>query len=437
MSQRWALLLVLAATVAGRGAPTGRLVLDPPWISHSLAVCGEPVEISALLRNTGDGDVDTINVNLFLPEGWSSDPVQIQIPKLAPFTTTRLRFRAMATVAGHGAGRLTVGAVHTSRPTCYAFPLASCQPLDTLPARYTLRERSMGEVTEDGTIYVATGSYLVFLPRCGDERGPGLIYSRQQHQWERVATFACLGRVTYLDRGPGGQQVVERWLFPSKTWIPRDPAGDYLLTLKDTWRDGLGRRWLAKAWLGPTSDPRVVKYTNVVWCNQPMTLLRLEGPMLNVGDGTFGTARAALLPPGNLAPGADGSLVTRRADSDEGVMAVQRPNGGVIGLLWDPRQYLMPRQATPDALFASPNSFFNRANHYLGLVAPTGCPPQAAPGSHSWRVPAKQPVYLRSELFVAADGTIDTARQAWRERFGAGSGHRTRPACGPTDDPQP
>lgn len=439
MKQRWALLLMLTALAAGHAAPSAKLVCETPWVSHALAVVGEPVEVTTMVRNTGPGDLSDITVNLFLPEGWSSDPVVIRLPKLAPYTTTKLRFRLMAETATHGAGRLSFAGKCLGRPLDMCFPLSSCQPLDTILAKFALRERSMGEVPNDGTIYVSTGSYLVFLPQCGEGRGPGVVYAKQGYQWERVATFPALGRVVYVDGGKRGRHVAERWLFPSKVWIPRDPACNYLLTLKDTWRDDCGRQWMAKAWLGPTEDPRVVKYSNVVWCNQPMTLLRLEGPMLNVGDGTFGTQHAALLPPSGADTRADGAVLARSQVKDDGVMAVQRPGGGVIGLLWDPRQYAMP-QLSPAALFASPNVLFNRNNTYLSLIAPPLVSTQRCDCDYTtrpWQVCGRQPVYLRSELYVAPDGGLDGVRQAWQKRYGPGSGYQTRDAYGLTDDPQP
>ncbi|MCC7491070.1 MAG: hypothetical protein IT204_01905 [Fimbriimonadaceae bacterium] len=411
----WPLLL---GTLAWSVLPAQTLTLQPAQVSHAVAVIGEPVEIAADLANNSGDPVAPISAELLLPTGWRADPVRIDLPSLAPYTRQRLRFHAVADAAGHGGGRVMISAPGLLQPLAANFPVASVAPLSVLPSKWSMRERSMGMVSDDGTIYVTTGSYIVFLPNCGGDRGPGLIYVRRGEEWERVATFPAMGRIIYEDGPPQKPVIAEHWIFPTTWWIPRDPAGDYLMTLKETWQDGRGRRWMAKMWLGPTKDPRVVKCTHAFWCDGEVKLRRYEGPLLNVGDGTFRGARAALLAPGVPAAQTDPVLL-RAGQVEQGVVAVERPNGGVIGMLWDPSQLWVAGKATPQVLVASPNSLYRRDNHYVGLVVPhfAARQPADAVSAPSFKVPAKRPVYVRCELFASATGDVAEAAALWRDRI--------------------
>jgi len=283
---------VLAYVVAGWVAvapASAALLLDTPQISHSLAVVGEPVTVTATLKNTSASAYESLTVALFLPAGWQSEPVQLQFPSLAPYTEQTVRFRCQATTAGHGAGKLIVQCPALPAALSARFPLASCQPLEVLPARRSMAYAGMATVADGGTIYITSGDYIVFLPTCGEERGPGLIYCQDGDRWNRVATFPSLGRVIYRDGPTHAPWTVERWIFPRTFWLPVDPNNlrDYLLTFKDYWKDQRGRWWMAKAWFGPTTDPRVIKMTCALWCHSDAEILALRRP-----DSDVATARS-------------------------------------------------------------------------------------------------------------------------------------------------
>lgn len=430
MNNRWfglALLALLAGSprlVAAEVDSSGPLRLHPATISESVAVVGAPVDIEAVLENTSGQEIDDVTVDLFLLPGWRSDPIKIQIPKLPPYNTHRLRFRAMADEAAHGGGRIAVTAPRLAEPLVQIFPLVSCQPLRVMSAKYSMRERHMAREPEGDVLYVTTGDYIIFLPPCAGARGPGLIYVRRGDQWERVGTLPALGRVIYDDRSPDGEETVqaEHWIFPTEVWIPRDPAGDYLMTLKETWEDFSGRQWTAKAWFGPTQDPRVIKVTQAVFCNRDAVVRRYEGPMIAAGDGTFGAAHDGLLTPEPVEE-IDGVTALRSGLVDQGVMGVARPGGGVIAWLWNPNQLWTSGKADPHALFFSPNTLYRRQNTYLSLLAPhfgPGAAPTATEARPGMELPAGRPIYLQGELFVTADGGLDAALDCWAERFAPG-----------------
>jgi len=115
---------------------------------------------------------------------------------------------------------------------------------------------------------------------------------------------------------------------------------------------------------------------------------------------------------------------------ERGVLAIERPGGGVIGLLWDPAQLWTAGKDTPQALFSSPNQLFGRNNHYLSLVVPHFAASQgpAADRAPGMLLPGKRPIYLRSELFVTSTGRVADALAAAKTRFApGGDGYATLP----------
>jgi len=432
MSKRGTAVLayVLAGWVASAPA-SAALQLTSPQVSHSVAVVGEPVTVTATIKNDSATAYEGLTIAMFLPAGWQSDPVQLQIPSLAPYTDQAVRFRCQATASGHGAGKLMVQCPALPTALTATFPLASVQPLDVLPTRRSMAYAGMATEANGGTIYITSGSYIVFLPACGDERGPGLVYCQDGERWNRVATLPCLGRVIYKDGPAASPHVVERWVFPKQFWLPVDPNNlrDYLLTLKDYWKDQRGRWWMAKAWFGPTTDPRVIKMTCALWCSGDAEVLRFEGPILTVGDGTFGAARADYATPDSATPSHD-PILARYDRVDRGVLAVERPGGGVIGMLWDPAQLWTAGKDTPQALFASPNTLLGRDNHYMSLLVPHFAAGQgpAADRAPVMQLAGKRPIYLRSELFVNSSGGVADAVGAAKVRYApGGDGYATLP----------
>ena len=401
----------------------GTLELTAASSTRALAIVGEPLEIGVVLRNQSDKLIADLEAEVQLPEGWQAQPTRFALPGLAPFTAQTLRFIVNATEADHSEGRITVTSPSLKAAAETSFVLVSCRPLPLEATWAELGRRAVGELPEDGTIFVATGSYIVFLPRCGDCYGPGLIYLRQGLNWRRMGTIPAMGHLIYRDLHPVTRQPVpvERWVFPTRRWItPKAPIGDTVV-LKDQWQDNKGRWWTAKAYFSPTRDERVIKCTHMVWCTEAAAVLRYEGPMLCVGDGTFGTAGNVVLPgmPPLAADGAE-PLLRRAAPSDAGHMAVETPVGGVVGMLWDPQQEWTREQRRPQYLVAAPNLLRRQSNSFLSLLVPTFDKLQmveAATVTRPLELPRGRFVYLRSELFVQAGGTAGDVAQAWRDRF--------------------
>ncbi|MBI2302720.1 MAG: hypothetical protein HYU66_27755, partial [Armatimonadetes bacterium] len=142
-----------------------------------------------------------------------------------------------------------------------------------------------------------------------------------------------------------------------------------------------------------------------------------------VGDGTFGARRRGLSVP---VPGADRPEVLGRGEAvSEGLMAIEAPDRGVVGLLWNPRQLWTAGKNQPHALAASPNALDHQANHLLELVVPHFSPGQPATAQRAARpleLPRGRAVFVRSELFVTADGDLAEAHRAWQERYALGGG---------------
>ncbi|MBI2299524.1 MAG: hypothetical protein HYU66_11380, partial [Armatimonadetes bacterium] len=289
MTRRW---LAVAAVWLGGSAFGGPLRLAPPELSEALTVTGERSHLDVTLENTSERELLGLTLDLALPDGWAAEPVHVQLQALAPFTEQRVRFELTPTWAGQGNGQLEVACPGTE-PLSAWFHLTSCPPLAQRMVWERATRPAVDALPEDGCLYVATGAYILFLPRMADGYGAGLIYQRRGADWVRMATLPSLGRVLYEDFDESGKhsRVAEHWVSGQRVWAPlqptrMDPDGWYLCTLRDQWQDLRGRTWIAKAYFAPTADPRIIKCTHSLWCSGKVQLYRYEGPALCVGDGT-------------------------------------------------------------------------------------------------------------------------------------------------------
>lgn len=114
-------------------------------------------------------------------------------------------------------------------------------------------------------------------------------------------------------------------------------------------------------------------------------LLRLSGPVLLAGEGSFGAKKS-----GGLFPGLEYLEGEQRSSNPEGVgekfglrvvpwpcevsvpvMAVGTPEGGVIGMMWDATQAWDGVNGTLMAEYATPNFVDEQENHLMGCFVPT------------------------------------------------------------------
>lgn len=427
--KRWwlgILPLVLGCLAAPLRTDAANIVtLSPVRASRALCVVGETVDLTVTIDNQSDRLLSALTAAVALPEGWEAEPTRIEVPGLAPFTKQAMRFVITATSAGHGDGRITLNGPGLPKELVSAFPLVSCQPLPVMSAWRQLAQRSVGKIPDDDTLYVSTGAYVLFFPRCGEGYGPGLIYLRVGDDWRRMGTIPAMGRAIYRDTisaeahqyGPS-----DHWVYASKYWIyPSVPKTGDVLVLKDQWQDNNGRYWTAKAYFAPTADPRVIKCTHMLWCTDAAALYRYEGPMASAGDGTFGSAQHGLQAPGVLPVPTPDPFLQRTAPLAEGLMGVQSPLGGTLAMMWDTRQQWTTGRTFPQALMAAPNVLRNQDNTFMSLLVPDFQPTQRVSDTLAAKpldLPRGRFVYLRSELFVAG-GSLAEAHNAYTERFGA------------------
>jgi len=426
--KRWwlgilALVTVCSVTPLG-AAPAGVVELSPVRASRALCVVGETVELLVSMDNQSGSLLSALTASVELPEGWQAEPTRIEVPGLAPYTKQAMRFVITATEAGHGDGRIVVSGPGLPKSLVSAFPLVSCQPLPVLSAWRQLAQRSVGKIPDDDTLYVSTGAYVLFFPRCGDGYGPGLVYLRVGDEWRRMGTIPAMGRALYRDlKTVGGREAgpSEHWVYPSRYWIfPSVPKTGDVLVLKDQWQDNKGRYWTAKAYFAPTADPRVIKCTHMLWCTEAAALYRYEGPMASVGDGTFGHEHSGLQAPGDLPVPTPDPFLQRATPLAEGLMGVQSPLGGTLAMMWDTRQQWTTGRTFPQALIAAPNVLRHQDNTFMSLLVPAFEPGQRVSDALAAKpldLPRGRFVYLRSELFVATQG-LSEAHTAYAERFG-------------------
>lgn len=135
--------------------------------------------------------------------------------------------------------------------------------------------------------------------------------------------------------------------------------------------------------LRPAEPTVEVNYTATV--DERRDFLLFWGPRLHAGQGTFGGTKDEAVFPGlewlgpndrssamwALATDAQVNMVPDPAKVSIPLMTVLK-DGKMVGLSWDPTQKWNGIDATPSALFASPNWIEGKDDHLIGLFLPGG-----------------------------------------------------------------
>jgi hypothetical protein len=195
--------------------------------------------------------------------------------------------------------------------------------------------------------------------------------------WRTVARIPAAGRIVV--RTAAGT--------PQELPLYGDAAADTgRLTLTSQAHDADGATWQASLTFALRDGDRNLGVTSTLRCDRDRQLLAFDGPMLYVGEGSFGAAKDE-----GLFCGLD--WLDRNEESSNWqvigrghphqVRYVPHPNmvtipvmsifreDTTVGLLWDHRQTWDGRHDRPAAAFASPDRFEGRNAHLLGLFLPS------------------------------------------------------------------
>lgn len=271
----------------------------------------------------------------------------------------------------------------------------------------------------------------------GEIYGPLFAEVLEGGEWRQVATIpAC-----------GGAQVDKddhRELAWGKVAVSGEGRSAKLI-FTAFFSDSAGKQWQSTGEYALTGKPDRIAMTHILECVAGGELWRYDGPVLRVGDGTFGARKYEALFPGleylsadeisssdrDILPPGDLRAIPHPNRICIPTMAVTSPEHDLVALLWDNRQHWFGTCDQPSAVFASPNLVESldprlsptappiartRNNHLLGLFAPS-IPAFLEENDVRARTAVVlspgEKIELRSVLLAHAGGEVLDAVTAW------------------------
>ena len=255
-------------------------------------------------------------------------------------------------------------------------------------------------------------------------------FHAQTRRWLPLAQMRSLSRLV------SGTRDADLDVYADRYELLAGPEGACGVRFRARVTDGAGVPWdMALTFsLAEGSDMLEVLYKATPQADTP--LYRLEGPMLRVGEGSFGKAKEAAVFPGleYLQYDKDSSSLRDFTNEWRFRMAphpyrVTIPAISVtcqhstVGVLWDIQQRWDGVQGFPTAQFASPNTVGDFGpwteygeHHLLGLSLPSV--PQYVPENHElaeepYAAMAGRPLALRAQVLLAESDDPTHAVQRW------------------------
>ncbi len=342
-----------------------RLRLRSFNFANAVLFANFPAQLRLVLGNEGDAVIEGLEATLSL-KGLTlvQGPAKTKLPNLLPGLTTiawTVQSRSPALV--NASLQLQVGRTpfNTNATAVVSRPI---------------NER------DKGTLIVATPTVRLLFPSNPFGYGVFAVEVRNGKGWRRMALSPELLRVAYLDeRG----QTVSRFVFAPKP--EKLPNGGLAFPVR--WQDVLdGAVWQGEVRLEP--DGNAVKVSWHLQVNRVKQLLGVHGPILFVGDQTFGTRKTMALLPGIYWLTQEETVDDARySDPPHHLHIVPHPykltqpmmviahEGAFVGLLWDALQRWTSDDGLgaetglcPQPIFLVPNILEHRDNHLLALMVP-------------------------------------------------------------------
>ncbi len=406
--------------------PTGpaNLEIRAVTLDRAFVTAGDEARLLVELRNSGGEPVTGTG-----PEAWSTTGEKLSVPPigtLAPGQETTLT----AAVPTERLGPVQITVSLPGQPLVHRAELIVTAPLpDQSPpegVRITAAEAAL-----------STSGWRLRAPASAPGRyGPLFLELNDGDRWRTVATLPAIGTVRL---GPARDRCA--WTGEAER------KGDGLRFVAEV-RDGDDKTWTATAVFRPGKAPGLIAVRHTLSTRSGGRVYRFDGPVLRMGDGTFGADKYEALFPGleyltadevsssnrDIVPPGDLRAVTHPNRICIPLMAVASPRKDLVALLWDNRQRWYRDLAQPSALLATPNlveggdprippgstTVRSSANSLLGLFVPSV--PRFVPENGLF---AETPVELRpggsirleSYLLVRSKGEVLDAIDEWFRLF--------------------
>jgi len=409
--------------------------LFPPQLALSLRVprpvleVGTPFVVNCEVADKGGRPLPTGTVELELPEGLSllAGERMVRLPGVRRDKPVVLQWKLMA--KGALAADIRARAVFPGLDP--ATKPAKVVVANPIPMGETAFDRP-GLARDGETLVLGNKHVRLVFPRNEFGYGVFAVDVNQSNRWTRMAVASELSYLVVKK----GTELSRRFIYADQ-FKPTDLGpGGCGLEFARSLDDGAGTRWDCRFSFALSNDDRV----RIVYEAKPDKeglLVHFQGPMLHVGEGTFGARKDDGLFCGLewLVGDEASSSNLDMHDSDYYVRYVPHPNkitvplmafsrdNAALALYWDCLQKWDGANDRPAAVFASPNFIERQDNHLMGLFLPTvpGWVSSNALEAAAAPYPYKRQTPLRLEAWITG---VTPARQSvaclprWFETFG-------------------
>ncbi|GIP39480.1 hypothetical protein J31TS4_27600 [Paenibacillus sp. J31TS4] len=392
---------------------------------------GEDAEITVDLSNTGGKAFFSPQAELILSEGLSlngGNGVQ-RLPDLRPGETKTVTWKVKA--VSESAANVGVRLQAAGYEQGYSVALPIVKAHAAVPGGRPESTRAYVD-PQTGDAVLENPNVRFVAPKSGFGYGQYQVFGWDDAQgWKQMASsqpFA--GAVVRQD-----ENSAETVAFHPTRAAAAGTASEQRLTFQGETSDTAGRRWSYQFEFALKDGDLQIRSQQRIQSDRDAELLNMTGPVLTVGEGSFGSWKEEALFPGlEWLVGEETSsskldihtpdylrLVPHPYKITVPLMAV-REGGLLVSLSWDPHQKWDGVNELPAAKFASPNWVENQSNHVLGLSAlsvPTWVKENQELAHTAYPLKAGRPIELKSGITVSKADSVAEAVDLYMKQEGA------------------
>ncbi|MCS7254384.1 MAG: hypothetical protein RMK18_08305 [Armatimonadota bacterium] len=387
----------------------------------------DEVILRCWLQNSGHAFVTDLEATIEVDGLAVLDGLTKRLSLLAPQTKTSLNWKVRLKELRPVTARVEVKAGNAQGGRVETRLLAT-QPFPTL-----LAHPRFGTEVKGNYALLCNDKVRLIFTRNPFGFGIAELQANQENKWIKAARMPFLARiVTQSEQG-------ERYELPlyardAEPFLEGKNAG---LRFRAQERDKDAAQWELMAEFRLQPNETIITACYSLRCDRARKLLAFEGPMLYVGEGSFGKRKQEAIFPGLewlINDEVSSSDLDIARDHPDRVRYVPHPHkitvpaigvyvdGLTVGLLWDVHQKWDGKNDRPAVVFASPDYFEGRNAHLMGLFLPSvprWVQENRREASQPYEWDGKTPLRLEAELLIDGQATDAlTAIDVWLKRRG-------------------
>ncbi|WP_123040985.1 hypothetical protein [Cohnella candidum] len=388
---------------------------------------GDEADVSVEIANTGGKKFFHAQAELVASNGLEivGEALSSPLGDLAPGGKAVATWKVKATAESPASVEVKLHAAGYDQSYSVSLPvLKATEAPGSSSDRPSAARALVDPATGDAVLENATTRFVA--PKSEFGYGQYQVYAWDDVQgWKLMASAQPFAAAIVKQDGNKAETV---GFYPA-TVTAGSPSGKAGLTFQGTATDSSGRVWTYSFdfALG-TGDDRIVTGQSV-HADRDAQLLNMTGPVLTVGEGSFGAGKDEALFPGLewLTGGESSSsqldvhtpaylrLVPHPYKITVPLMAV-RQDKHIVSLSWDPKQKWDGEHDLPAAKFASPNWVENQNNHVMGLSAlsvPTYVKENQELAETAYALPAGRDLTLKAGISTIEADSVAEAVSAY------------------------